>query len=197
MPDPHARAHQARRDSPKRDDAVRLVCQNRRAGHDYELEERFEAGMVLLGSEVKSLRAGKMSIAEAFAKFDERGDLWLEGSHINEYAAASYLGHDPRRRRKLLLHRGEMDKLREKVERRGYTLVPTQVYFKGSHAKTEIALARGRHKGDRRAAAQAREAERDKGRALDRSARAAHAVRTGGGKRGGGGGGGGGRGGTD
>jgi len=161
-------------------DALRLVCQNRRARHDYVLEDRFEAGLVLTGSEVKSLRASKMSITEAFAKFDERGELYLDGSHISEYAAASYLSHPPLRRRKLLLHGGELDKLREAVERKGYTIVPTQVYFKGSRAKVEIALARGRQKGDRRQAAKEAEAKRDAGRAMDRSAREAHRRRTGG-----------------
>jgi SsrA-binding protein len=142
------------------------VAVNRKALHDYEILERFEAGIVLSGSEIKSIRAGKVSLQEAYAR-PENGELWLVGAHIAEYAAASHFGrHDPRRRRKLLLHRHEIRELEEAVEKRGLTLVPLRLYLKRGKAKLEIGLARGRRRYDKRQAIARREAEREMERAV-------------------------------
>ena len=139
---------------------------NRRARHDYEVIETFEAGLVLTGSEVKSLRAGGGSIVEAFARVDAAG-VWLEGANFPPYAQASYNNHDPLRRRKLLLHRREIAELRKGLERRGLTLIPLKLYFdERGRAKLQIALARGRKLHDKRAAAAERDAKREIDRAL-------------------------------
>ncbi len=139
---------------------------NRRARHDYELLETFEAGIALRGSEVKSLRSGGGSIAEAYAKIDH-DEVWLEGAMILSYPQASYNDHEPTRRRKLLLHRREIGELRKGLERRGLTVVPLDLYFddKG-RVKVRLALARGRKQHDKRAAASKRDAQREMDRAL-------------------------------
>jgi SsrA-binding protein len=124
------------------------VASNRRARHKYELLDRFEAGIELLGTEVKSLRDGKAQIGDAYAAFED-GELWLRGSHIPPYAPASE-NHDPERPRKLLLHRHEIDRLEGRLTRKGLTVVPTRIYFKGRNAKVELALARGKEQRDRR-----------------------------------------------
>ena len=126
-----------------------VVARNRRATHDFEILEKMEAGLVLAGSEVKSLRDGKASIAESWARFDG-GELWLIDAHIPEYRDAGYSQHDPKRRRKLLLHRRELRKLEQVTTRKGLTLVPLQIYFAKGRAKVEIALARGRKRHDKR-----------------------------------------------
>lgn len=142
------------------------MLQNRRARHDYELLETFEAGLVLRGSEVKSLRGGGGSIAEAYARI-EGGEVWLEGATIPSYAQASYNDHEPGRRRKLLLHRREIEELRRGLERRGLTLVPLTLYFdERGRAKVRVALARGRKRHDKRAAIAERDAKREMERAL-------------------------------
>jgi SsrA-binding protein len=147
------------------------MLQNRRARHDYEILDTFEAGIALTGSEVKSLRAGGASIAEAYAKVD-RDEVWLEGANIPAYAQASYNNHEPLRRRKLLLHRREILELRKGLERRGLTVVPLKLYFDArGKAKIEIALARGRKRHDKRAAASERDAKREMDRALKGSSR--------------------------
>lgn len=147
------------------------MLQNRRARHDYEILDTFEAGIALTGSEVKSLRAGGASIAEAYAKV-ERDEVWLEGANIPAYAQASYNNHEPLRRRKLLLHRREIVELRKGLERRGLTVVPLKLYFDArGKAKIEIALARGRKRHDKRAAASERDAKREMDRALKGSSR--------------------------
>ncbi len=152
------------------DEGVRRVAQNRRARFDYQIEERLEAGLALTGSEVKSLRAGNVSLADAYAQ--PRGDeLWLVHCRIGEYQPAAVFGHSPLRDRKLLLHRSELDKLRGKVEQRGYTLVPLSIYFRDGWAKVELALARGRTHGDRRSAIAEREVKREMDRALSRRRR--------------------------
>jgi len=154
-----------RTESP--DGGVRIVAQNKRARHDFSIEDRFEAGLVLTGSEVKSLREGNVRLSDAYGAL--RGDeLWLVNCHIGPYRAASVFGHGPLRDRKLLLQRKEIEKLRGKVEQRGYTLVPLAVYFKGGWAKVEMALARGRTHGDRREAIAEREHRREMDRALSR-----------------------------
>jgi SsrA-binding protein len=139
---------------------------NRRARFDYDLLERVEAGLVLTGSEIKSLRRGGGSIAEAYARF-RGGEAFLEGATIPLYEEASYNNHEIDRSRKLLLHRRQIDELRAAVERRGLTVVPLRLYFKDGRAKLELALARGRKRFDKRQAA----AERDAQREIDRTLR--------------------------
>lgn len=142
------------------------MLSNRRARHDYDILETFEAGMVLTGSEVKSLRAGGGSIAEAYARIS-RGEVWLEGANIPTYAQASYNNHEPERPRKLLLNQREIDSLRKGIERKGLTVVPLKLYFdERGFAKLQVALARGRKKHDKRAAAADKDARREIDRAL-------------------------------
>jgi SsrA-binding protein len=125
------------------------VATNRRAQHRFEFVERMEAGIQLQGSEVKSLRDGKAQLSDAYAVVD-RGEVWLRNLHISPYAPASHQNHDPERPRKLLMHRNEIERLVGKTQQRGLTLIPTRIYFKGSHAKVELALARGKEGRDRR-----------------------------------------------
>ena len=125
------------------------VATNRRARHKFQLLERMEAGIELRGSEVKSLREGKTSINEAYAVI-EKGEMWLRGAHIPPYLPASSENHDPERPRKLLLHRREIERLIGKTAEKGLTLVPTRIYFKGSKAKVELGLAKGKEGRDRR-----------------------------------------------
>src|SRR6185503_13450959 len=122
---------------------------NRRAGHKFELLERVECGIELLGTEVKSLREGKAQLGDAYAVI-EGGEVWLRNAHIPPYAPANRDNHDPERPRKLLLHRYEIERLFGRSQRRGLTLIPTRIYFKGSLAKVELALARGKEQRDRR-----------------------------------------------
>lgn len=136
------------------------VATNRRAGHRFELLERFEAGIVLKGSEVKSLRSGKASLNEAYALID-RDEVWLRGAHIPPYLPAASDNHVPDRPRKLLLHRREIERLIGKTAEKGLTLVPTRIYFKGPHAKVELALARGREGRDKRRDLAARDTRRE------------------------------------
>ncbi|MDQ7800598.1 MAG: SsrA-binding protein SmpB [Armatimonadota bacterium] len=143
----------------------RTVVANRRARHDYHLEETYEAGLQLLGSEVKSLRAGRASLQDAYAKV-RGGEVWLVNMHIAPYEQAGPFNHDPLRPRKLLLHRAEIRRLVGKVKERGYTLVPLRVYFRRGLAKVELALARGKKQYDKRADIRKREAQRQIARAL-------------------------------
>jgi SsrA-binding protein len=133
----------------KRKAAAGDVATNRRASHDYELIERIECGIELEGSEVKSLREGKTQIGDAYATI-EGGEVWLRKAHIPPYDPASIENHDPERPRKLLLHRYEIERLIGRLQRKGQTLVPTRIYFKGSRAKVELAVARGKERRDRR-----------------------------------------------
>lgn len=149
----------------KRKAASGDVATNRRASHRYELIERFECGIELEGSEVKSLREGKSQIGDAYAVI-ERGEVWLRNAHIPPYAPASTQNHDPERPRKLLLHRYEIERLIGRSQRKGLTLVPTRVYFKGSRAKVELALARGKEHRDRRREIKDRDVQRDVEREL-------------------------------
>ena len=143
-----------------------VVARNRRAHRDYGIEERFEAGIALVGTEVKSLRGGQASINEAYAR-EEGGELYLVNAHIPEYTPASRFNHDPRRRRKLLLHKRQIKRLAGAVTRRGMTLVPLAIYFNASGvAKVELALARGREKADRRDAVKERDWRRQQARLL-------------------------------
>jgi SsrA-binding protein len=133
----------------KREPASGDVATNRRARHKFELVEKFEAGMVLRGSEVKSLRTGKAQMVDSYAVVDD-GEVWLRKLHIPPYEPASRENHEPERTRKLLLHRGEIERLLGKTAEKGLTLVPTRIYFKGGRAKVELALARGKEGRDRR-----------------------------------------------
>ena len=143
----------------------KLIADNRRARHDYELLERFEAGLVLTGTEVKSLRQGRASLAQAFAEVRD-GEVWLVGAEIATYEQGNIANHEPSRDRKLLLHRGEIASLYGKVRERGLTLVPTRMYWKDGRAKVEIALARGKQTIDKRRDIARREADRAMQRAL-------------------------------
>jgi SsrA-binding protein len=143
---------------------TRLITENRRARHDYQLLERVEAGLVLTGTEVKSLRQGHATLQRAFAELRD-GEVWLVGAHIPEYAQGNMANHDPDRDRKLLLRRREIDSLLGKVQQRGITLVPTKLYFKDGRVKIEIALARGKEARDKRRDI----AERDARRQIDRA----------------------------
>jgi SsrA-binding protein len=138
----------------------KVVARNRRAFHDYTILERLEAGIALLGPEVKSLREGKGSLAEGYASF-QRGELFLFDMHIPEYKHKGYAPHEPLRPRKLLLHRRELSKLENAVTRRGFTLVPLQLYFLRGRAKVELGLAKGRKRHDKREAAKREEAKRE------------------------------------
>jgi SsrA-binding protein len=148
----------------------KLIAENRKARHEYHLLERIEAGLVLTGSEVKSLRAGQAQLQRAFADIRE-GELWLVGAHISPYEQAAIENHDPERDRKLLLHRREIDSLKGKVQERGFTLVPTKLYFKGGRAKVELALAKGKDVRDRRREISKRDADRQIERALKQRSR--------------------------
>ncbi len=144
---------------------VKPIAENRRARHDYELLERFEAGVVLTGTEVKSLRDGRVTLAQAYA--DVRGnEVWLIGADISIYDQGSNRHHEPGRDRKLLLHRGEIASLVGKVREKGQTIVPTRLYFKDGRVKIELALARGKEKGDKRRDIADRDAKRQMERAL-------------------------------
>ena len=123
----------------------KMIAQNRRARHDYEIEDTYEAGLALTGTEVKSLREGRASLAESFISIDKRGEVWLEGANIPEYLNGTWNNHAPKRKRKLLLHGAQIDKLRRQIQAKGYTIVPLQLYFnEDGRAKLKIALARGK-----------------------------------------------------
>ena len=140
---------------------------NRKALHDYEVLQRVEAGLVLLGSEIKSIRQGRVNLREAYAR-PERGELWLLSAHIAQYAAAGRFGHEPIRKRKLLLHKSQIRELSRAVLEQGLTLVPLRLYLKDGIAKVELALVRGRKQYDKRAVIAKREADREIARALRR-----------------------------
>jgi SsrA-binding protein len=143
----------------------KLIASNRKARHDYLIEDTYEAGLVLTGTEVKSLRMGRASLVDGYGTF--YGDeLWLEGVHIPEYLNGTWTNHTPRRRRKLLLNRIELDKLAAKTRESGHTIVPLALYFKDGRAKVEIALAKGKKAYDKRHALRERQDEREAQRAL-------------------------------
>ena len=152
--------------STSADASTRLVVQNRRARFDYELGDRFEAGLVLTGTEVKTLRGGKGSLTEAWVKVDPAGEAWLMQAHIPEYEFGNRNNHDPVRPRKLLLHRRELDRLQHAVAAKGVSLVPTRIHFKEGRAKLEFAVGRGKNVADKRRSAADRDARRDIERAL-------------------------------
>ena len=143
-----------------------LIADNRRARRDYHLTDRVEAGLVLTGTEVKSLRDGRADLARAYAEIRDDGQAWLVGSHISTYEQGNIANHDPDRDRKLLLHRKELDSLAGKVRERGFTLVPTRLYWKNGRAKVELAVARGKEVRDKRRDIARRDADRQIERAL-------------------------------
>jgi len=145
--------------------AEKLIAENRRARFDYDLLERVEAGIVLTGTEVKSLRDGRTTMAQAFADIRD-GEAWLNGLEISIYDQGGRANHEPVRPRKLLLHRREIDSLYGKIREKGLTIVPTRLYFSGPRAKVEIALARGKDRFDKRESIKSREQARDMERAL-------------------------------
>ena len=144
-----------------------LVAQNKKARHDYSIEDVYEAGIVLVGTEVKSLRAGRASLTDGYATVDD-GEVWLRGVHIPEYTQGTWTNHEPRRARKLLLHKEEVRRILGKVKDTGVTLVPLSLYFQDGYAKVEIAVARGRKNYDKRQAIAERESKREAARAMGR-----------------------------
>jgi len=144
---------------------IKIIATNRKAVHDYALEDRFEAGVALLGTEIKSIRAGQANLREGYVQA-RGGELWLVNVHIAPYELAGRESHDPRRPRKLLLHRKEIARLLSRVQERGYTIIPLKIYLKNRRAKVEIALARGKRQYDKREAIAKREVERQIRRTL-------------------------------
>jgi SsrA-binding protein len=145
----------------------KVIARNRRALHEYHIENTYEAGLVLTGTEVKSLRLGRASLVDGFAQISD-GEAWLHNVHIPEYVQGTWTNHTPRRIRKLLLHRSEIDQLTSKTQEQGLTLVPLQLYFKDGNVKVEIALARGKRTYDKRQDLAKRDAAREMDRALRR-----------------------------
>jgi SsrA-binding protein len=154
--------------SPRESGRGKLVAQNKKARHDYEILDTYEAGLVLTGTEVKSLRQGRCSLVDAYAVIQD-GEAWLMGAHIPEYTEGTWNNHTPRRQRKLLLHKEEILRLIGKTKETGLALVPLQLYFKDGRAKVEIALARGRKAHDKRQALSERDAKREIQTALGRA----------------------------
>lgn len=148
-----------------REKGRKLVAQNRKARHEYHIEDSFEAGMVLVGTEVKSLRAGRASLVDGYAAIKD-GEVWLYNVHIPEYTQGTWNNHEPRRPRKLLLHREQIRKLVNKTQESGLTIVPLALYFQDGYAKVEIALARGKKNYDKRQSLAERQAKRDADRAM-------------------------------
>jgi len=150
--------------------AVKTVATNRKAYHNYHIGESLEAGIALTGTEIKSIREGRVSLGDAYVR-PENGELWLLNAHIARYEAGSYMSHEPTRPRRLLLHRKQIDDLAGQVAEKGLTLVPTKLYLKGSRAKVAIALAKGKKLYDKRETIARREVEREIGRAVKRHTR--------------------------
>jgi len=144
-----------------------VIARNRRARHDYHLEDTVEGGLVLTGTEVKSLRAGRASLTDGFAQIQD-GEVWLHGVHIPQYTQGTWTNHEPRRPRKVLMHRKEIDRFASKVAERGLTIVPLQLYFKDGRVKVELALARGKRTYDKRHDLAERDAAREVERAFRR-----------------------------
>ena len=147
--------------------AIKTVATKRKAYHDYYIQDSQEAGIALTGSEIKSIRAGRVNLRDAYIR-PEGGELWLLNAHIARYEASSYLSHEPTRPRKLLLHRKQIDNLTSKVAEKGLTLVPLRLYIKDSIAKVEVALAKGKKLYDKRESIARRQTEREIGRAMRR-----------------------------
>ena len=145
--------------------AIKVIATNRKARYEYHFDDTYEAGLVLMGTEIKSIRAGQVSLQEGFVVFEE-GEAWLVNVHIAPYDPASRQNHEPRRRRKLLLHRRQIDRLHSRAREKGYTVIPTKLYLKDGRAKVEIALARGKKLYDKRQTIAKRDSKRQVERAL-------------------------------
>jgi SsrA-binding protein len=145
----------------------KIIASNRKARHDYTVVDTYEAGIALMGTEVKALREGRASLVDGYATIDD-GEVWLQGVHIAEYAQGTWTNHAPRRKRKLLLHKEEIARLEQRTKESGLTLVPLQLYFSGSHVKVEIALARGKRSYDKRQDLARRDAQREIAREMGR-----------------------------
>jgi SsrA-binding protein len=148
----------------------KVIAANRKARHDYEILDTYEAGMSLTGTEVKSLRAGRANLTDAFAQITD-GEIWLQNAHIAEYTQGTWTNHSARRKRKLLLHKSEIEKLEDKTKESGLTIIPLSLYFKDGKAKVEIALARGKKSYDKRQALAERDASREIARVMGRQAK--------------------------
>ena len=150
-----------------REKGRKLIAQNKKARHDYSIEDVYEAGLVLVGTEVKSLRAGRATLTDGYATIDD-GEVWLRGVHIPEYTQGTWTNHEPRRARKLLLSRDEIRRIASRTKDTGVTLIPLAIYFQDGYAKVEIAVARGRRAYDKRQAIAERDSKREADRSLGR-----------------------------
>ncbi|MEP6843914.1 MAG: SsrA-binding protein SmpB [Pseudolysinimonas sp.] len=155
---------------PKKERGNAVVATNRRARHEYTIEDTYEAGLVLTGTEVKSLREGRASLVDGYA-FIDGGEAWLDAVHIPEYTEGTWNNHSPRRKRKLLLHKAQIVKISHKTKEGGYTLVPLKIYFLDGRAKVEIAVAKGRREYDKRQALRERQDKREADRAMNTKGR--------------------------
>jgi SsrA-binding protein len=153
-----------------KDQGRKLVAQNKKARHDYHIEDTYEAGLVLMGTEVKSLRMGRASLTDGFVDIEDH-EAWLHGIHIPEYTQGTWTNHSARRKRKLLLNRHEIDKIERRVNEKGLTVIPLALYFLDGRAKVEIALAKGKKSWDKRHSLAERQANREKEQALGRRAK--------------------------
>jgi SsrA-binding protein len=151
-------------------EAIKILSDNRSAGHNYHLLDRYEAGLVLTGTEVKAAKTGKIQLKDSYAEIDQN-EAWLINAHISEYSHGNIMNHEPVRKRKLLLHRGEIEKLRGETRERGLTVVPTKLYLKGGKVKVEIAVAKGKKLHDKREAIKAKEMQAEAKAALGRRSR--------------------------
>ena len=148
--------------------SCKIICQNKKARHDYFIEDTFEAGIVLKGTEVKSLRDGKGNLVDSYASV-EKDEMWLNNCHIDHYTPATQFNHHPMRKRKLLMRRKEISKLIGKVQEKGYSLIPLKLYFKNGNVKVELSLAKSKKQFDKRASIKKREADREIDRAMKRN----------------------------
>jgi SsrA-binding protein len=150
----------------KEEPGFKVVARNRKAYHDYSIEDTIEAGIVLIGSEIKSIRDGRVNLRDSYAAIDDQGEVWLHNVHVAPYDPASRFGHEPRRTRKLLLHKRQIARWQSRAQAKGYTLIPLRVYIRDNRAKVELALARGKRQYDKRAAIAKREDDRRVQRAM-------------------------------
>ena len=149
-----------------RETGRKVIASNRKARHDYHIDDVYEAGLVLMGTEVKALRQGRASLADAFASVSDAGEIWLERAHIPEYTQGTWTNHETRRRRKLLLHRDEIEKIAAETREKGLTIVPLSLYFKDGRVKVEIGVARGKKNYDTRQSLRERQDRREAERAM-------------------------------
>lgn len=157
-------------------DEKKVVARNKKARHDYEILDTYEAGLSLAGTEVKALRLGRASLTESWVEVDRAGEMWVHGVNIPVYASGSWTNHAPTRKRKLLLHRSEIEKIRRKVEAKGRTVVPLELYFIRGRAKLLIGVAQGKHEWDKRETIKRRDADREAARAMSAAKRRAYAA---------------------